>query len=69
MRSRSVCIRENVKFSHPRSLSFADSLTEEIDMSIAKIKENLAYIEEYKSFSETMQDEREEDIQECSRFI
>ncbi len=38
-------------------------------MSIAKIKENLAYIEEYKSFSETMQDEREEDIQECSRFI
>ena len=37
-----------------------DSLTEEIDMSIAKIKENLAYIEEYKSFSARMQDEREE---------
>ena len=29
-------------------------------MSIAKIKQDLAYIEEYKSFSARMQDEREE---------
>ena len=33
-------------------------------MSIAKIKQNLAYIEEYKSFSARMQDEREEGIKE-----
>ena len=41
-----------------------DSLTEEIDMSIGKIKQNLAYIEEYKSFSARMQDEREEGREE-----
>lgn len=41
-----------------------DSLTEEIDMSIAKIKQNSTYIKEYRSFSATMQDEREEGKEE-----